>query len=120
MGNNTLVSKYINGNQVNGVVNTWGDGIRVSCANNTGKNYKSLDDAYEDGWIENKVKPVLFPREWETVFCGEEKDSVDTMQRLKVPGGWIVRMILILNGTPYINIIERDDPGHTWVLEDVK
>lgn len=38
--------------------------------------------------------------------------------RLKVPGGWVVRSIVIGNGNRDVNQVFVTDPKHEWVLAE--
>ena len=52
---------------------------------------------------------TTYTKKWESLGSHSE--------RLKVPGGWIVRSYLQNNG-PAIHQIFVEDPGHSWRFDD--
>jgi len=60
---------------------------------------------------------VKFPRNWRIISIEKAEGYLDTLERLKVPGGWLVKSSIVFNKQPHIEIHKIDDPEHTWVLE---
>ncbi len=67
----------------------------------------------------SKLQPPVWPRKWEKVNGGK----FGGMQRLKVPGGWIVvywthlEKVGAIRGKAHNDMIFYPDTQHAWVLE---
>ena len=66
-----------------------------------------------DADIRPKVK---YPRRWEDVDAGSHQYTTDSTERLKVHGGWLIRLQHRSSKTQ--DVIFLSDPNHEWELEE--
>lgn len=63
---------------------------------------------------------MKYPREWEVVEELKETPLFVSTGRLKIPGGWLVRNVIINTGYGLQDIRFITDPKHEWELEEEK